>query len=244
MAELPHEPHSRLRSESVRHVWHRVQAVCFDVDSTVIPHEGLDLVAELCGRPVSALTQQAMAGSIPFEKALEQRLDHIRPTRADIDRCIQTYFAPPALVAGVHELTQLLLARGVLVFLVSGGFELMVHHVADALGLPRSHVFANRLIFSDGDAEGRYLGYDPEAFTSRSGGKAAAVAHIKHHYRCDVVAMIGDGMTDAEARPPADIFIGFGGVVVRESVRAKSDEFIESFEPLLAEERLIRAPAT
>ncbi len=45
--------------------------------------------------------------------------------------------------------------------------------------------------------------------------------------------MIGDGATDLEARPPADGFIGYGGIVVRETVKAKADWFITDFNDLL-----------
>lgn len=46
--------------------------------------------------------------------------------------------------------------------------------------------------------------------------------------------MIGDGATDLEARPPADAFIGYGGVAVREAVRDGADLFVHSFEEVLA----------
>jgi phosphoserine phosphatase len=31
--------------------------------------------------------------------------------------------------------------------------------------------------------------------------------------------MVGDGATDMQAKPPADAFIGFGGIAVREKVK-------------------------
>ena len=46
--------------------------------------------------------------------------------------------------------------------------------------------------------------------------------------------MVGDGATDIEARPPADLAIGFGGVVEREKVRAGADWFVRSFGELEA----------
>lgn len=45
--------------------------------------------------------------------------------------------------------------------------------------------------------------------------------------------MIGDGMTDAEAKPPADAFIGYGGVVTRNAVKKKADWFIYDFQELI-----------
>jgi phosphoserine phosphatase len=49
------------------------------------------------------------------------------------------------------------------------------------------------------------------------------------------VVMIGDGVTDLEACPPADAFIGFGGNQERETVRANSDWFVHSFKELITE---------
>ena len=40
-------------------------------------------------------------------------------------------------------------------------------------------------------------------------------------------AFIGDGVSDLEAKPTVDLFIGFGGVAVRERVRNEADVFVE-----------------
>ena len=45
--------------------------------------------------------------------------------------------------------------------------------------------------------------------------------------------MVGDGATDAQAKPPADAFIGFGGVVVRDAVKAKACWFVRDFETMI-----------
>lgn len=47
--------------------------------------------------------------------------------------------------------------------------------------------------------------------------------------------MVGDGATDAEACPPADLFIGFGGNQVREVVRKKADWFVYNFKEIIDE---------
>ena len=44
--------------------------------------------------------------------------------------------------------------------------------------------------------------------------------------------MIGDGATDAQARPPAQAFIGFGGVMLRDTVEQQADWFVTSFDDL------------
>ena len=67
--------------------------------------------------------------------------------------------------------------------------------MAARLGIPEKNIFANRLLFKN---SGDFEGFDAEEYTSRSGGKAAAVQHIRgvHNYR--TLVMIGDGATDLE----------------------------------------------
>ncbi len=59
------------------------------------------------------------------------------------------------------------------------------------------------------------------------------ISMIKEKYGTDRIVMIGDGITDLEARPPASFFIGYGGNVVRERVKQEADYFVFSFEELL-----------
>jgi len=56
---------------------------------------------------------------------------------------------------------------------------------------------------------------------------------LKECYAYKQVVMIGDGATDMQARPPADAFIGYGGVAVREKVKQGADWFVYSFDDLL-----------
>lgn len=55
---------------------------------------------------------------------------------------------------------------------------------------------------------GDYAGFDENEPTSKSGGKAIVIDELKKKHGYNKVIMIGDGMTDAEACPPADAFIG------------------------------------
>lgn len=207
-------------------------AVCFDVDSTFCQDESIDELAAFLGvgDEVAALTARAMGGSVKFQDALAERLGVMKPSRDDVERFIIAH--PPLITPGIPELLQTLKANGKLVFLVSGGFRNIIHPIAELLGIPTSHVFANQLLFSPSD--GSYAGFDPEEFTSRSGGKAEAVVHIKKKWKLESVVMVGDGATDAEARQPggADLFIGYGGVVFRETVALRADWYIMRIEEI------------
>ncbi|KAG0481324.1 hypothetical protein HPP92_011838 [Vanilla planifolia] len=107
-----------------------------------------------------------------------------------------------------------------------------VKPVALQLGIPLENIFANQLLFG---STGEFLGFDPKEFTSRSGGKAVAVQFIRKVHGYKHLVMIGDGATDLEARQPggADLFICYGGVQLRQTVAAKADWLVTSFEELV-----------
>lgn len=55
---------------------------------------------------------------------------------------------------------------------------------------------------------GEYAGFDKSQPTSKSGGKAEIIRCLKEKEGFKIVVHVGDGVTDLEASPPADAFIG------------------------------------
>ena len=137
---------------------------------------------------------------------------------------------PLTLTPGFLSLLHLLRAKHKQVFLVTGGFIQMLAHLLPTLHIPPSHVYANHLLFTHA---GHYAGFDPTQPTSASGGKAKAITALMAQYALSRVVMVGDGVTDVEARPPAMCMVGYGGVVVREAVRKKADWFIGDWAQLM-----------
>ena len=208
----------------------KADAVCFDVDSTVIDEEGIDVLADTLGKgpEVSAWTAKAMDGNIKFEDALAARLEIIKPSQSDIESCLAKH--PLRLSPGVDRLVTALQSRGTHVYLVSGGFRLMINPVAETLGVSLENIYANTILF---DGEGNYAGFDSNEPTSADQGKPKALRMIKEKFGYETMIMVGDGATDAQAKPPADAFIGFGGVVVREAVKEKACWFVRDFETMI-----------
>jgi phosphoserine phosphatase len=219
-----------LNIDAAKDALRSADAVCFDVDSTVIAEEGIDVLAEYLGKHeiVASLTRAAMQGGMKFQDALSQRLDAMKPSRSQILSCIEHH--PPTLTAGIVEVIAKLHARNTPVYLVSGGFRLMIEPIADRVGIAKDRVIANTILFND---QGHYIGFDTDEMTSRDMGKPAAVQYLidTHGYRN--VVMVGDGATDAQAKPPATAFIGFGGVVVRETVQNNADWFVTDFADVI-----------
>jgi len=210
-------------------------AVCFDVDSTVIKVEGIDELAAFLGvgEQVAELTKQAMGGDVPFHVALANRLKVMQPSRQQVEKMLAAHPPSEVLTPGVSAFISALQARGKRVFLVSGGFRQMIEPVAAAVGVTATDIFANNLLFDD---SGAFRGHDENEPTSRKGGKAKVVADLKAKHGFKTVVMIGDGATDMEARDVpggADAFVGFGGVVVRDKVAAGADWFVDNFDVLV-----------
>ncbi|KAL4647613.1 phosphoserine phosphatase [Arapaima gigas] len=215
-----------------KEMFRSADAVCFDVDSTVIREEGIDELAKFCGvgDAVTEMTRKAMGGSVSFKTALTERLSIIRCSREQVNKLITDH--PPQLTPGIKELVERLQRHGVKVFLISGGFRCIVEHVATQLNIPLGHVYANRLKFY---FNGEYAGFDEMQPTAESGGKGRVISMLKEKYGFEKVVMIGDGATDMEACPPANAFIGFGGNVIRPQVKEKSLWYVTNFGELLKE---------
>uniref|UniRef100_A0A0B7A049 Phosphoserine phosphatase n=1 Tax=Arion vulgaris TaxID=1028688 RepID=A0A0B7A049_9EUPU len=216
--------------EQVQRILKSCDAVCFDVDSTVCEDEAIDELANYCGvgPQVAEWTKKAMGGGITFRDALTQRLNIMQPTYRDVKDFIAS--CPPRLSPGIRELIDVLKTKNKKVYLVSGGFRSIISPVAAELDLPQENIYANRLLFNE---DGSYAGFDTNEPTSQSGGKPRVVQHIKDKYSLKTIVFIGDGVTDLEACPPADAFIGYGGNVVREKVKNKASWFVTDFKQLI-----------
>jgi phosphoserine phosphatase len=217
-----------------KNIWRSANAVCFDVDSTVIQTEAIDELAKFCGKgdEVELLTNQAMGGGMDFRQALALRLDIIRPTSTQLRNFI--FQQKQRLTPYVKELIHELIKQEKEVFLISGGFRSIIEPLTKDLNLTTACIYANKLKFYH---NGEYAGFDENQLTSRSGGKACAVRDLKEKYGFETIVMIGDGMTDWEASPPADLFIGFGGNAYRQEVKNKSKWYVTDFRDLINELR-------
>jgi phosphoserine phosphatase len=111
--------------------------------------------------------------------------------------------------------------------IVSGGFRNAIRPLADHLGVAR--VEAVDLHFA---GDGTYAGFDETYPTTRSGGKPEIVQRLRAELAPAAVVMVGDGVSDLEAKTAADLFVGFGRYVTRERVRREADHFIHSLGEL------------
>ncbi len=204
--------------------------ILFDCDSTLSAIEGVDELARVRGQEtfleVERMTHEAMNGTLPVEAVFGRRLEIIQPRLSDVAAVGQRYIdtIEPTAVATIAALV----SRGWLPVIVSGGFRPAIRPLADVVGVQR--IEAVDLYF---DENGAYRGYDETYPTTRSGGKPEVVQQLRKELSPARVVMVGDGVSDLEAKPVVDLFVGFGRYVAREKVRAGATHFITSLEELL-----------
>lgn len=196
----------------------------FDVDSTLVTIEGIDVLAD--GNPeIAKLTGGAMNGEIPLDQVYARRLEMIRPSKDRVEQLGATYVQ--SLVVGATETIATLQDNGLIVHLVTAGIEQAIRPLADALNVRNVHAVA--LTF---DAKGNYKDFDRRSFLTRTGGKELVVRDIRARSH-GKAAFIGDGVSDLEAKPAVDLFIGFGGVVVRPRVKENADLYVTDLRDVL-----------
>lgn len=199
--------------------------VFFDVDSTLVTIEGIDVLAG--GNPeIVRLTEAAMNGEIALEDVYARRLEIIRPTRSAVEALGRQYVA--SMVDGARETIAALQQGGADVHLVTAGIAQAIAPLAAALHIAPRAVHAVPLQFDDA---GNYTDFDRRSFLTRVGGKELVVRAILSRSK-GRSAFVGDGISDLETKPVVTLFVGFGGVHTRPRVKENAEVYVE--EPTLA----------
>ena len=214
----------------------------FDFDSTLVRIETLEALADIAlgGAPdaaairdrISALTDAAMAGDLPFGEALRLRLSLLPLTRAHV-----TELAERILDEGtpsVRRNLRFFRENAGRIVILSGGFREIIAPLAAHLHIPADQVLCNDLLY---DADGLVTGVDSANPLAEAGGKPVV---IKALALPGPVVMVGDGWTDAEVKlqGAADRFHAFTEIVRRETVVAAADAEAPSMDEFLHAEGL------
>jgi phosphoserine phosphatase len=194
----------------------RKRLLIADMDSTVIPVECIDEVADFAGvrEPVAAITERAMRGELVFEEALRARVALIEglPETA----LAEVYDQRITLDPGARALVRTMRAHGATTALVSGGFTFFTQRVAAAAGFDRHQ--ANRLLAAGGRLTGRVA--EPVlGRAAKLGALTRLVAELGISPE-DVLA-VGDGANDLGMIEAAGLGVAFRAKpIVAERARA------------------------
>ncbi|MEY5024448.1 MAG: phosphoserine phosphatase SerB [Actinomycetota bacterium] len=129
--------------------------VVFDVDSTLINDEAIELLAARAGKreEVAEVTERAMRGELDFEASLRQRVLALAGLDESVLDSVSQELSPTQgakeLIAAIHE-------RGGQAAAVSGGFIQLLGPVKEKLGFDIER--ANTLEVVDGKLTGQVVG--------------------------------------------------------------------------------------
>ena len=188
--------------------------VVFDVDSTLIEDEVIELLAEAAGKrsEVAEVTERAMRGEIDFSQSLRDRV----ATLAGLDESVigQTYDRI-TVTAGAQELIDAVHAAGGKVAAVSGGFNQLLGPLAKKLSI--DFYEANELGVAQGTLTGKVIGkiVDRQA-------KADALVRWAAELGLSLnrTIAVGDGANDLDMMKIAGLSVAFNAKpLVREKAQ-------------------------
>ena len=179
--------------------------VLFDVDSTLIEQEVIDLLANETnhGAQVSEITSRAMAGEINFDEALRERVALLRGLSEEVFAKVaqQISFSPGA----IHLLSELK-KRSIRVGAVSGGFLNILNPLFKDFEL--DFLLANTLEVNHGILSGKVIG----PIVNRA-AKREALFDFAEKFSVDIrqTVAVGDGANDLEMIESAGLGVSYRG---------------------------------
>ena len=196
----------------------KYRLILFDVDSTLIKQEVIDLLAEKSGhgREVQQITARAMKGEIDFSQALSKRVSLLEGLPESV---FDEVISEISFAEGFDELFSFLRKNGFLVGAVSGGF----HNVLDKLfaQLQLDFLKANVLEVADGRLTGKITSAPIDRMA-----KAQALREFAslHNIELENTVAVGDGANDIDMIEIAGLGVSYMG---KEILKEKADLHLE-----------------
>jgi phosphoserine phosphatase len=177
--------------------------VVFDVDSTLIQGEVIEMLAARagCEDEVREVTEAAMRGELDFAQSLERRVACLAGLPESV---LDEVAASLQLMPGARTTVRTLKRLGFRCGVVSGGFGRIIAPLAADLGL--DFHLANELEIVDGKLTGRVVG----DIVDRA-GKAAALRRFAARFDVPLAqcVAIGDGANDIDMLSTAGLGVAF-----------------------------------
>lgn len=177
--------------------------IVFDVDSTLIQGEVIEMLADRvgAGEAVAAITEAAMRGELDFAESLHRRVATLAGLPAEVlDEVAEELELTPGARTTIRTLRRLGFHCGV----VSGGFRQVIDPLAHELML--DFVAANELEIIDGKLTGRVVG---EVIDRAGKAKALRDFADQAGVPMEQTVAVGDGANDIDMLAAAGLGVAF-----------------------------------
>jgi phosphoserine phosphatase len=177
--------------------------VVFDVDSTLVQGEVIEMLAARagCADAVREITESAMRGELDFAQSLERRVALLAGLPETV---LDEVAGELELTAGARTTVRTLKRLGFRCGVVSGGFTRIIRGLADELRL--DFCAANELEIANGRLTGRTVG----PVVDRA-GKAVALREFAESFHIPLAqcVAVGDGANDIDMLSAAGLGVAF-----------------------------------
>jgi 2-hydroxy-3-keto-5-methylthiopentenyl-1-phosphate phosphatase len=181
--------------------------VLCDFDGTATPHTVINELFETFADPGwQDLAKAWERREITTPQGLPLCFGHVRATRAQMEAFLATIPLDPAF----PDLVDLCRSKGYGFAVVSDGLSWYIRYILEAHGILDVTIYANEIEFEPQGFRLSFPWYSPE--TPLRGTSKLAI--IRRYQAADAkVVFIGDGLTDMEAAPVADVVYAKNGLL-------------------------------